>query len=57
MQDAAGGEQRRQSLQSGLGIVEVMQHPNAIDVIKGSFARQVQEAALLKSHRGLLDGA
>ena len=56
MQDAAGGEQRRQSLQSGLGIVEVMQHPNAVDVLKGSFTCQVQQAALLKTHRGLLDG-
>ena len=56
MQDAAGGEQRRQGLQAGLGIVEVMQHPNAVDVLKGSFTRQVQQAALLKPHRGLLDG-
>ena len=57
MQDAAWGEQRRQGLQAGLGIVEVMQHPNAVDVLKGSFTCQVQQAALLKTHRGLLDGA
>ena len=34
-----------------------MQHPNAVDVIEGAFTRQIQQAALLKPHRGLLNGA
>ena len=50
-------EQGRQGGQTCLGLAQVVQHPHRIDVIKGAFAGQIQQAALLDPHRRTLVAA
>ena len=57
VQHSTGLQQGGQGLQACLGLPEVVEHPNGIDVVEGGFPAQVEQAALLKAQRaGLASG-